>query len=52
MADIADPIPALGDSSCGLDIRGYKLVPNDALLIKLLFTRQKSLRRFFQTIWK
>src|SRR5215203_3155479 len=35
MADIADPIPALGDSSCGLDIRGYKLVPNDALLIKI-----------------
>jgi hypothetical protein len=35
MADIADPIPALGDSSCGLDIRGYKLVPNDALLTKI-----------------
>ena len=26
---------ALGDSSCGLDIRGYKLVPNDALLTRI-----------------
>jgi hypothetical protein len=26
---------ALDDSSCGLDIRGYELVPNDALLIKI-----------------
>jgi hypothetical protein len=35
MADIADPVLALGDSSCGLDVRGYKLIPNDALLTKI-----------------
>ena len=36
MKNIADhPVLALDDSSCGLDIRGYKLVPNDALLIKI-----------------
>jgi hypothetical protein len=35
MTNIADPVLALGDSSCGLDIRGYKLVPNDALLTKI-----------------
>jgi hypothetical protein len=35
MTNIASPALALGDSSCGLDIRGYKLVPNDALLTKI-----------------
>lgn len=35
MTNIADPVLALGDSSCGLDIRGYQLVPNDALLTKI-----------------
>jgi len=32
MNNIADPVLALGDLSCGLDISGYKLVPNDALM--------------------
>jgi hypothetical protein len=36
MKDIDDhPVFTLDDSSCGLDVRGYKLVPNDALLIKI-----------------
>lgn len=35
MTNIADPVLALGDSSCGLDVRGDKLVPNDALLTKI-----------------
>ena len=36
MKNIDDhPVLALDDSSCELDIRGYKLVPNDALLIKI-----------------
>jgi hypothetical protein len=35
MKDIAGPVFALGDTSCGLDVRGYKLVPNDVLLIKI-----------------
>ena len=36
MKNIDDhPVIALDDSSCGLDIRGYKLVPNDALLTKI-----------------
>jgi hypothetical protein len=26
---------ALGDSSCGLNVRGYKLVPNDALFTRI-----------------
>jgi hypothetical protein len=33
--NINDPLLILDDPSCGLDIRGYKLVPNKALLIKL-----------------
>jgi len=32
MNNIADPVLALGDLSCGLDINGYKLVPNGALM--------------------
>ena len=36
MKDIDDhPVFTLDDSPCGLDVRGYKLVPNDALLIKI-----------------
>ncbi len=35
MTNVADPVLALGDSSCGLDVRGYKLLPNDALLTKI-----------------
>lgn len=35
MTNIASPALTLGDSSCGLDIRGYKLVPNDALFNKI-----------------
>jgi hypothetical protein len=35
MKNIDDPVLALDDPSCGLDIRGYKLVPNNALLIKI-----------------
>ena len=35
MTNIANIILALGDSSCGLDMRGYKLVPNEALLTKI-----------------
>jgi hypothetical protein len=53
MADIADPIPALGDSSCGLDIRGYKLVPNDALLIKIaVYTWLSKLHERYLTLKK
>lgn len=35
MKNIDDPVLALDDPSCALDIRGYKLVPNNALLIKI-----------------
>ena len=35
MKNIDDPALALDDPSCGLDTRGYKLVPNNALLIKI-----------------
>ena len=35
MKSIDDPALALEDPSCGLDTRGYKLVPNNALLIKI-----------------
>lgn len=35
MKSIDDPALALDDPSCGLDTRGYKLVPNNALLIKI-----------------
>ena len=35
MNSIDDPVLALDDPSCGLDIRGYKLVPNNALSIKI-----------------
>jgi len=35
MTNIADPVLALGDSSYGLDGKGYKLVPNDALLTRI-----------------
>jgi hypothetical protein len=35
MRNIDDYVLALDDPSCGLDIRGYKLVPNNALLIKI-----------------
>ena len=35
MKNIDDPVLALNDPSYGLDIRGYKLVPNNALLIKI-----------------
>jgi hypothetical protein len=35
MKNIDDPVLALDDPLCGLDIRGYKLVPNNALSIKI-----------------
>jgi hypothetical protein len=35
MKNIDNPVLTLDDTSCGLDIRGYKLVPNNALLIKI-----------------
>jgi hypothetical protein len=35
MKNIDDPVLALADPSGGLDIRGYKLVPNNALSIKI-----------------
>jgi hypothetical protein len=35
MKNIDDPVLVLDDPSCGLDIRGYKLVPNNALSIKI-----------------
>ena len=35
MKNIDDPVLALDDSSCELDIVGYKLVPNNALLINI-----------------
>jgi hypothetical protein len=31
MKNIDDPVLALDEQSCGLDVRGYKLVPNNAL---------------------
>jgi hypothetical protein len=35
MKNIDDPVLALDDSACELEIMGYKLVPNNALLIKI-----------------